>query len=238
MANKVSTLASEQELKVSMPPTILHTRSGNEYERPGTPKQSAFLSPVSTPQGSPSKGQLPPGARDLPNVFEASLRLDPGTPTKSGRLQLTPGSPNKARLPEDDENTLIAPGSPLKRGGQENVPPINRLGKETAYSSNQAHAALSRQEQYERPTKSSVGRAEALSAEDFEKLNSAKSRRLANVIQLCMLTNTFMINAKLIETFLIITLIFSITSLIEKLVKNNSTLRIQSQLNNHQIMML
>lgn len=186
MANNISALAPEQGMKTSIPPPLLHTRSGNEYERPGTPKQNAFLSPIQTPQGSPSKGQLPPGARDLPNVFESSLRLEPGTPTRSGRLQLTPGSPNKARYPEDDESTLVAPGSPLKRGGQENTPPINRLGKETAYSSNPAYAAVSRQEQYEKPTKSGVGRAEILSADDFEKLNSAKARRLANVTQLCM----------------------------------------------------
>ena len=176
-----------RELKLPMPPPLLHTRSGNDYDTPGTPKQNAFISPVLTPQGSPSKSQLPPGAKDLPNVFENSLRLDPGTPTRAGRSQLSPGSPNKARHPDDNENTFITPGSPLKKNGQENTPPANRLGKEMTYTSTQAHAAVSRQEQYERTAKSGIGRAEVLSPEDFEKLNSAKVKRLANVTQLCML---------------------------------------------------
>ena len=175
------------DLKLPMPPPQLHTRSGNELERPSTPKTGGFTSPSQTPQGSPSKNQFPPGARDLPNVFEHALRLDPDTPTKSGRLQLGVGSPNKpSRLPEDEHaESSSAPGSALKKTGQENTPPTPRPGKESPYTSTPTHAALSRQAQYDSSIRARSNPAEALSSEDLEKLNLPKVRRLANVTQIC-----------------------------------------------------
>jgi cell cycle protein kinase DBF2 len=173
-----------QELKLPMPPPLLHTKSGNELDRPSTPRLNAFTTPVQTPQGSPSKTQLPPGAKELSNIFDNAMRLDPGTPTKAGRSQLGNGSPNKLKHSEE-EDTMLAPGSPGKRKGQENTSPTGRLGKETAYANPPAYAAVSRQEQYEGSTKMRQNPAQALSPEDHEKLNSPKIRRLANVTQIC-----------------------------------------------------
>jgi len=78
-------------LPVPHPP--LHTRSSQNdpfNEGPNTPNQNSFITPVSTPQGSPSKNRNPPGANDLPIAFETSMKLTPntfGSPTKGGRSQ-------------------------------------------------------------------------------------------------------------------------------------------------------
>ena len=75
---------TDGKMNLPMPPPLLHTRSGNEpYERPSTPNANGFTSPVQTPQGSPSKKQFPPGANDLPNVFDNAMKLAPLSPTKS-----------------------------------------------------------------------------------------------------------------------------------------------------------
>ena len=179
----------QDEFKLPMPPPLLHTRSGNEYVSPGTPTGTSFTSPSQTPQGSPSKHQLPPGARELPNVFENALRLDPGTPTKQGKLQFGVEWPNKlGRQPpteESGEATGTAPNSPLKKAGQENTPPTGRLAKEATPSNTPAHAAISRQEQYESTSRGRLSPTRALSAEELEKLNLPKVKRLANVTQIC-----------------------------------------------------
>ena len=178
----------QADFKLPMPPPLLHTRSGNEYERPSTPTGNSFITPQQTPQGSPSKHQLPPGARELPNVFDNAMRLDPGTPTKQGKLQLGIGSPNKTgRLPQEEDNgeaTGTAPNSALKRTGQENTPPNGRLAKEATSSGTPAHAALSRQEQYE-STARRISPTRGFTAEELEKINLPKVKRLANVTQIC-----------------------------------------------------
>ena len=88
------------DLKMPLPPPLLHTRSGNElYDRPNTPKQNGFTSPLQTPQGSPSKKHLPPGANDLPNVFDNAMKLGVMSPTKKQA-----GSPSKQVLSAADDN--------------------------------------------------------------------------------------------------------------------------------------
>ena len=65
-----------------VPPPPLHTRtSQNEAfsESPSTPNQNSFITPVSTPQGSPSKNRNPPGANDLPVCFDNAMKITPAT---------------------------------------------------------------------------------------------------------------------------------------------------------------
>ena len=182
-----------------MPPPLLHTRSGNAvYDAPSTPSSNGFTSPYTTPQGSPSKSKMPPGARDLPNVFDTAMKLAPSSPTKLGRHQLSPNSPNKGGIQvyddefgqniTDKENSII-PGSPLRKSNKENAPPGGRLGKEGSSTPNQA--AVSRQEPYQsKETQDNSGHhkyslTRGLTSEEAEKLQLPKVKRLANVTQLC-----------------------------------------------------
>lgn len=187
------------ELSLPIPPPLLHTRSGNElYDGPHTPTRMAFTSPFSTPQGSPSKNKLPPGANELPNVFDNAMVITPGSPSKGGRPQLGAHSPNKSArqgLEESYDNSVIhqdytsGPGSPTRKSNKENTPPGVRQAKETSYTANQA--AISRQEPYQaRETSDPAARARynpqrGLTAEELEKLQLPKVKRLANVTQLC-----------------------------------------------------
>lgn len=178
-----------------IPPPLLHTRSGNEiYEAPHTPTGHAFTSPYSTPQGSPSKNRLPPGANELPDVFENAMRLDPASPTKIGRQQLSPHSPNRGSRQVFEESLdqninrseySLGPGSPTRKQGKENTPPGVRQSKP---SPNQA--AVSRQEPYQvrdtdSGTKARYNPQRGLTPEELEKLQLPKVKRLANVTQLC-----------------------------------------------------
>ena len=184
------------ELKMPMPPPLLHTHSGNElYDRPHTPTTPGFTSPFSTPQGSPSKNKLPPGANELPNVFDNAMKLAPTSPTKSGRPQLTAHSPNKGSKQTLDENALLqscssALVSPTRKYNKENTSPGVRLPQDASYASNQA--AVSRQEPYqardsqEDTSRSRYSPQRGLSPDELEKLQLPKVKRLANVTQLCM----------------------------------------------------
>lgn len=187
------------EFALPMPPPLLHHRSGHEiYDGPNTPTQIGFTSPFSTPQGSPSKNRIPPGANDLPNVFENAMTLSPGSPSKSGRERLSLHSPNKNGrqvMGEDiDENEshqgyFTGPGSPTRKLKDENTPPYTRQGKEASYTPTQA--AISRQEPYQ--TRETIDPAprgrynpqRGLTPEELEKLQLPKVKRLANVTQLC-----------------------------------------------------
>ena len=175
-----------------MPPPQLHTRSGNEYPSPGTPTLPAFTSPSQTPQGSPSKKQLPQGAHDLPNVFDNALKLNP----TQGNLSKQPGSPTKAgRAPlsehpvNDFRNSVIQDERAGKQAvagakGGENTPP--GLARTDSPFANQA--AVSRHDAYhKRPSLAATTRPmhTGLSPEDFEKLQKPTVKRLANVTQLC-----------------------------------------------------
>lgn len=186
---------SRPEFSLPMPPPLLHTRSNHglyENERPQTPTSAGFTSPFATPQGSPSKKQLPPGANDLPNVFENAMRLVPSSPTKAGRQQLSPHSPNKSTRQAADESVtgnVLSPGSPVRKANKENTPPALRQTKEPAFNPNQA--AISRQEHYqsretsEQNTRGRFNQQRGLTAEELEKLQLPKVKRLVNVTQLC-----------------------------------------------------
>jgi cell cycle protein kinase DBF2 len=184
-------------LQLPHPPPLLHTRSSNEnWDRPSTPKQHGFTSPVQTPQGSPSKSKLPPGALNLPSVFEKAMKLAPSSPTKSGYS--TPTSPGKGGLSvlEDFNESVIhkdayqTPGSPTRRSNKENTPPtVPRLGKDLGLNANPA--AISRHEPYQQRETDSARKVQTqnqvrgLTPEELEKLQLPKVKRLANVTQLC-----------------------------------------------------
>ena len=169
------------ELVLPMPPpAILHRNSHDVYDRPSTPTHQAFTSPMQTPQGSPSKSRLPPGATDLPNVFDNAMKLNPpASPTRAARPQQSGFSPGKN-------------GNDLKENG-ENTPPGLKFAKEgnaPAFSAppllpNQNQAALSRQEQYQTATSRTGTPMRGLTPEEMEKLQLPKVKRLANVTQLC-----------------------------------------------------
>lgn len=186
-----------------MPPPLLHTRSGTQlYDAPQTPTRIAFTSPFSTPQGSPSKSKLPPGATELPSAFENALKLTPGSPTKSGKLQLGAQSPIKGGIRQAGDDVFddgdsqqdyysAGSGSPTKTSNKENTPlGLRPTTKEASHTPNQA--AISRQEHYQtresadnaaRPRYNNAQR--GLTAEEIEKLQLPKVKRLANVTQLC-----------------------------------------------------
>lgn len=186
-------------LQLPHPPPLLHTRASNEnYERPTTPTQQGshgFTSPVQTPTGSPSKNKLPPGALNLPGVFEKAMKLTPSSPTKFAFG--TPTSPGKGGLSvlEDYNESVIhkdvyqTPGSPIRRSNKENTPPsVPRLGKDLGLHANSA--AVSRFEQYQQRDTDSARRTQTqtqrgLTAEELDKLQLPKVKRLANVTQLC-----------------------------------------------------
>ena len=190
-----SPLKGKPELALPMPPPLLHTRSGNEiYEAPGTPTGAGFTSPYITPQGSPSKKQLPPGANELANAFENAVRLTPSSPTKSERQQLSPHSPNKVGrqvveqslgdMARSEFNT--SPSKGARMGNQENTPPNLWHHKEGNHTPTQA--AISRQEPYQARETSDKARStvlRGLTTEELEKLQLPKVKRLANVTQLC-----------------------------------------------------
>lgn len=172
--------------------------------RPGTPSQEGFTSPQQTPQGSPSKHHQPPGAFDLPHVFENAMRLLPtmGSPSKS--KPGTPTSPNKAKLQGGDDAdpftqdvTTLTPGSPTRKSNKENTPPTARPGvqKEPSYLT---HAAQSRQEPYRAQAPDQSTRyypgPQRLSAEELEKARKPAVKRLANVTQLCKYLSPIIFN--------------------------------------------
>ena len=197
-ATSSSPLKSKPDFSLPMPPPQLHHRSGNDiYQSPQTPTSMGFTSPYATPQGSPSKKQLPPGANELSDAFENAVRLTPGSPTKNERQQLSPHSPNKVgkqgNEPKlDDPNRheySTSPPKPAKLANQENTPPNAWHPKESNFTPTQA--ALSRREPYQsRETSDANTKARSnvmrgLTAEEMEKLQLPKVKRLANVTQLC-----------------------------------------------------
>ncbi|KEF61928.1 AGC/NDR/NDR-UNCLASSIFIED protein kinase [Exophiala aquamarina CBS 119918] len=183
---------SHQDLNMAMPipPPLLHTRAGNElYDRPQTPTSAGhgFTSPVQTPQGSPSKKQLPPGANDLPNVFDNAMKLAPISPTKS-----QPKSPSKLDNVYKDpfaDTTIQHYGrseSPTRQSNKENAP---ASGVKYGTDAHQNHAAMSRHEQYHKSESKKITK--GLTAEELEKLRLPKVKRLANVTQLYFLDHYF-----------------------------------------------
>ncbi|KAN0071892.1 Protein kinase-like domain containing protein [Elaphomyces granulatus] len=203
MAVNISTMdaAEMKNLQFPHPPPLLHTRAGNEpFDCPSTPTNNAFTSPSQTPQGSPSKNKMPPGAVNLSNLFDKSLKLAPSSPTKSGHS--SPRSPGKGGLAifEDFNESVIhkdpyqSPGSPTRRSNKENASPnAPRLGKELTLNVNAA--AISRHELYQSREPESPRKAPSqlrgLTTDELEKLQQPKVKRLTNVTQLYFLDYYF-----------------------------------------------
>lgn len=239
MATSMPLSPGKLDFALPVPPPLLHTRSGNEaYDRPRTPMQHGFTSPSQTPQGSPSKNRMPPGANDLPNIFDNAMKLMPTSPTKGGRQQLTPNSPNKNSVPFVDDSTknydesvifkehTSILGSPTRQSNKENTP----SGVRPPYTPNQA--AASRQEPYQRPEQGDrrgYNPQRGLTADELEKLQLPKVKRLANVTQLCML-HTHPLEAEMVKLIslqisLITILTFSATSITARAGKLSSKRR-------------
>ncbi|KAF3062095.1 Serine/threonine-protein kinase sid2 [Daldinia childiae] len=183
---------------------------------PGTPTKNTFITPVSTPQGSPSKKTIPPGANELPTTFDA-LKLNPvslDSPVRLGRPQngASPLSPAKSNIqPADDgyfptasptvDNSIVhktgePAGTPLKKQGQENTPPSRIPVRDSVYQHNQA--AISRAELYQlrdsrpiTPTTKRFNTSRGLTPEEMELLKKPNVRRLVNVTQLYFLDYYF-----------------------------------------------
>lgn len=199
-----STQAGRHDNILPVPPPPLHTRA-SQNDRPSTPIRNNFITPISTPQGSPSKNRNPPGATDLPVAFENAMKITPagfGSPTKSARSQagtpLSPGKGNTLAIDDgyfggnatnNDESTIfksaVTPGSPLRRQGKENTPALEPAA--------QNQAAISRQELYQSRDAPSTMRKyntqRGLTTEELEILNKPNVKRLANVTQLCKLAD-------------------------------------------------
>lgn len=178
--------------------------------RPSTPinTRNNFTTPASTPQGSPSKKTIPPGANELPVAFD-NMKIHPHSvlesPIKLGRPQtaiVTPLSPGKSNIrtpdggsPSVDESVIhknpsSAAGSPLKNRGQENTPPVLSRDPPPELSFQPSPAAVSRQELYQQrerpsPTVRRFNTSRGLTAEELEILKKPSVKRLVNVTQLC-----------------------------------------------------
>lgn len=157
-------------------------------------EHDAFMSPVQTPQGSPSKRQMPPGAFDLPDVFSNAMKLIPtiGSTNNKGPKQVLPTSPSKLNI-QDQQDPFQdpRPSSPSRISNKENTSPSRpNLQKDTSYIS---HAAASRQDPYRTqaqdgtrpasPTRQKL--APSPTQAEMEKLAKPAVKRLANVTQLC-----------------------------------------------------
>lgn len=177
-------LGSEDHgLRLPNPPPLLHTRA--QFDRPGTP--DAFTSPPQTPQGSPSKSRLPPGALDLPNVFDKAMKLTPNTPKPTYNHYNHPMfSADKSDISVNENVIHQTPPSPTRRSNKENTPPNSaRLTKDLGAAP--AAAALSRQEPYQQRDQTTKRQVQmrGLTPEEIEKLAQPKVKRLVNVTQLC-----------------------------------------------------
>ncbi|OJJ43058.1 hypothetical protein ASPZODRAFT_1208845 [Penicilliopsis zonata CBS 506.65] len=185
--------AERHGLRLPNPPPLLHTRSSHEpFDRPSTPAENGFTSPVQTPQGSPSKNRYPPGSIDLPNVFEKALKLTPSTPNNAAYQHPMFGTPKSGEFNESVIHQR--PVSPTRQGNKENRPPSpTRLGKDLGLKTNAA--AISRQEPYQAKDPDTVQRRQVqlrgLTPEEMEKLQQPRVKRLVNVTQLYFLDHYF-----------------------------------------------
>lgn len=198
----------------NMPPP-LQTRNSQQdsyYDTPSTPNRNSFITPVATPQGSPSKRSNPPGAHDLPNAFSNAMNLAPnlynGSPNKTNTrgAPLSPGKSNAlvgedsyfsgySGVGQDDtmvHKNAVSPGSPLRKQGKENSPTGGGGGRQAMeVPSQQNQAAVSRHEQYQHrevqqpQTTRKFNTQRGLTVEELEILNKPNVKRLANVTQLC-----------------------------------------------------
>jgi cell cycle protein kinase DBF2 len=190
-----------------VPPPLTHTRSSHNMDESilGTPAREdpPFISPMQTPQGSPSKNRMPPGAFDLPDVFSNAMKLVPtqGHPNNSALQAKQQSSTSPTRQTDYDpfvsyDAKAGAPGSPTRKNGKENTPPSHRQPAPP-----QGHflneAAQNRQNVYRPREDHSPSRQKQTafngqpSPEDLEKLQRPTVKRLANVTQLYFLDYYF-----------------------------------------------
>ncbi|KAK5076637.1 serine/threonine-protein kinase dbf2 [Lithohypha guttulata] len=183
ITNPFASPTQNEKMSLPMPPPLLHTRSGNElYDRPSTPGSNHIVSPQQTPQGSPSKHHFPPGAHDLPNVFDNAMKLQPLTQTQ-------PKSPSKNDTNQDPfavTEKFTRPASPTRQSNKENAP-----GSPTRFGYNPNSAAQARDAPYQKTETRRGPQTRNLTAEELEKLQSPKVKRLANVTQLYFLDYYF-----------------------------------------------
>ncbi|KAH6628576.1 kinase-like domain-containing protein [Chaetomium tenue] len=180
--------------------------------RPSTPTRNSFITPVSTPQGSPSKKTVPPGANELPVALQG-MKINPpsafDTPVKLSRPQsvVAPLSPGKSNLQAAEESSptvddsiirkgIPRTGSPLRNQGQENTHPTLPRDPFTEPTYQPSHAAVSRQELYQPrdrppPTVRRFNTTRGLTAEERELLQKPGVKRLVNVTQLYFLDYYF-----------------------------------------------
>ncbi|KAI9831538.1 MAG: hypothetical protein M1826_003428 [Phylliscum demangeonii] len=194
-------------------PPLLRARTGNEVmDRPRTPPPHWLTSPTETPQGSPSKKQVPPGANQLADIFDKALKLtsisalspkkanhqQPAPPALSPKRSSVLVSEDSARHVDDSIvfTTLPpAPGSPVRKSNKENNPPDASPKRPTAALP--SAAATSRQELYQPREPASAGAKRALDTqrgltpEEWEKLRKPQVKRLANVTQIYFLDYYF-----------------------------------------------
>ncbi|KAK3311338.1 kinase-like domain-containing protein [Chaetomium strumarium] len=180
--------------------------------RPSTPARHNFITPATTPQGSPSKKTVPPGANELPVAFQGMNLKPPSafdTPVKLSRPQsvVAPLSPGKSNLKNFEEGPATVDdsilrkgaartGSPVRNQGQENTPPTLPRDPFTEPTYQPSHAAISRQELYQprerpSPTVKRFNTTRGLSAEERELLQKPNVKRLVNVTQLYFLDYYF-----------------------------------------------
>ncbi|EAQ89863.1 hypothetical protein CHGG_06482 [Chaetomium globosum CBS 148.51] len=167
--------------------------------RPSTPTRNSFVTPVSTPQGSPSKKTVPPGANELPVALQG-MKINPpsafDTPVKLSRPQsvVAPLSPGKSNLQAAEENSptvddsiirkgIPRTGSPLRNQGQENTHPTLPRDPFTEPTYQPSHAAVSRQELYQPrdrppPTVRRFNTTRGLTAEERELLQKPGRKTL------------------------------------------------------------
>ncbi|KAH6855151.1 kinase-like domain-containing protein [Chaetomium sp. MPI-CAGE-AT-0009] len=180
--------------------------------RPSTPTRNSFVTPVSTPQGSPSKKTVPPGANELPVALQG-MKINPpsafDTPVKLTRPQsvVAPLSPGKSNLQPAEESSptvddsiirkgIPRTGSPLRNQGQENTHPTLPRDPFTEPTYQPSHAAVSRQELYQPrdrppPTVRRFNTTRGLTPEERELLQKPGVKRLVNVTQLYFLDYYF-----------------------------------------------
>jgi cell cycle protein kinase DBF2 len=197
---------TRQDFALPVPPPLTHTRSSNNMDETiGTPSRDdpAFISPMQTPQGSPSKNRMPPGAFDLPDVFSNAMKLVPtqGQPNNAALQAKQQGSVSPTRHTDYDPFTSYdakagAPGSPTRKNGQENTPPTHRAAQPQGQFLNEA--AQNRQNVYRPREDHSPSRQKQQpafngppSSEELEKLQRPTVKRLANVTQLYFLDYYF-----------------------------------------------
>lgn len=181
-----------------------HDKNGS---RPSTPTRNSFITPANTPQGSPSKKTVPPGANELPAALQGLKLTTPSafdSPIKLGRPKsvAAPLSPGKSNVQTFEDGTsavnegvtrkgAVPASSPLRGHGQENTPPTLPRDPFSEPTYQPSHAAISRQELYqhrERPlptTRQRFNTSRGLTPEERELLKKPSVKRLVNVTQLC-----------------------------------------------------